>query len=117
MRLIPFLWFASVAAATPTPAPTATPTCPDACDQTFKLFLTTDNYPDDTTWSLTSPCNSTSGGPYSLEFTELIEEVQICGGQNYTFEIFDLFGDGLSIQNWATTTTASRTRAKIRCEV
>ena len=25
-------------------APTATPTCP-ACDQTFKLFLTTDNLP------------------------------------------------------------------------
>ena len=46
MRLI--LWlFAYVAAAAPTPAPTATPTCPD-CDQTFKLFLTTDEFPGDT---------------------------------------------------------------------
>ena len=51
MRLI--LWFVYVAAAAPTPAPTsaptATPTCPDACDQTFKLFLTTDAFPDETT--------------------------------------------------------------------
>ena len=78
----------------PTADPSPMPTCPDACDQTFKLFLTTDSYPGETTWSLTSACGSTSGGPYSQQLTEITEEVEVCAGQTYTFEIFDSWGDG-----------------------
>ena len=82
-------------APTVTPAPTGA--CPDVCDQTLKLVLTTDAYPSDTTWSVTSPCGSASGGPYEprQRNTVLTEVVEVCAGQTYTFEIFDSYRNGI----------------------
>ena len=56
------------------------------CDD-IELVLTTDQYPDETTWSVTGPCGGASGGPYSQQLTDdcsWYEEVKVCEGLTYT---------------------------------
>lgn len=63
------------------------------------LNLTTDSYPEETTWSLTDESGSvvTSGGPFPEQVNELIvENFCLSPGECYTFTIFDSFGDGIT---------------------
>jgi len=60
------------------------------------INILTDNYPGETTWSLTD-VNGTavaSGGPY-VDAATAIQEVVCVGDGCFTFTIFDAFGDGL----------------------
>merc|ERR1712226_480328 len=77
--------------AQPTPAPTP------CIANDFKLTITTDNYPEETTWTLLDQCNNeefAQGGPYSNQNTQFVEEGCIPDGK-YTFTINDSFGDGI----------------------
>lgn len=60
------------------------------------VTLLTDNYPEETTWSVTNANGETvaSGGPYSTPGTEIVEQVCIDAGC-YVFTINDSFGDGM----------------------
>ncbi|MDA0882040.1 MAG: choice-of-anchor B family protein [Bacteroidetes bacterium] len=62
----------------------------------FTLELLTDNYPGETTWTVTDDAGAVvaSGGPYAgtqTAFTETFCLNQGC----YTFDIFDSYGDGM----------------------
>ena len=62
----------------------------------FVLTLNLDNYPGETTWTLTDSTGSTvaSGGPYSGAGTTAIES--FCAPEAcYTLTVFDSFGDGM----------------------
>ncbi len=73
--------------------------CPNACPvcQTYTLTILTDNYPGETTWTITDPSNVTvaSGGPYSN--TGVTETATFCldEGVCYNFNIEDEYGDGI----------------------
>jgi PKD repeat protein len=60
------------------------------------LTLVLDNYPGETTWELKDVGNNilASGGPYSAVGATVTETFCLTGG-NYTFAIYDSFGDGL----------------------
>merc|ERR1712176_1486079 len=62
---------------------------------TFKLFL--DDYPEDTTWKITSLDNSVlmAGGDYKYKKRHVI--MKCVEPSCYTFEIEDSFGDGLAL--------------------
>jgi len=99
---------------TPSPAPTTAPTTPTPtayclCNRTLVVAIATDNFPDETTWTLTMgnvPDNcihvdgSASGGPYSDNFILHTEEITICEGVAYTFEILDSYGDGILVPGY-----------------
>ena len=89
-------------AAPPTPTPTPRPTPCAGCDQTLVLFLTTDYYPGEISWTVStqsSACASVtaSGGSYSSQHTlyEIVVATDFCASENYMFEILDSYGDGL----------------------
>lgn len=70
---------------------------------TFALNLTTDNFGSETTWQLVHDGTGNtvgSGGPYAGA-TSYVENVTIASGENYTFTIFDAFGDGICC-SWGT---------------
>jgi hypothetical protein len=60
------------------------------------VTILTDNYPAETTWSVTDGAGTVvaSGGPYETAATEYVEQVCIDAGC-YTFTINDSFGDGI----------------------
>ena len=66
----------------------------DAEDLTITIL--TDNYPGETTWTVTSSSGDVvaSGGPYQSQETEYVEQVCV-GAGCYSFNIADQFGDGL----------------------
>jgi hypothetical protein len=77
------------------------PACPTsggggACVN-VNLEIKTDQYPSETTWSITNSSGSVvfSGGPYSS--THSIVNIPVCLLQNtsYTFKINDAYGDGI----------------------
>merc|ERR1712226_740850 len=77
--------------APPTPAPT-----PCSAND-FKLTLTTDNYPGETTWTLVNQCTNelyAQGGPFNNAGTQYVEEFCIPDGE-YTLTITDSYGDGI----------------------
>eukprot|EP00984_Skeletonema_dohrnii_P033027 scaffold28371_cov93-Skeletonema_dohrnii-CCMP3373.AAC.1 len=83
----------------PTPAPTPAPPCPGAQER-FEVQIQTDNYPAETTWTLTDKCESDgvlilSDGPYGSPGT-LFSTISACvdDGQ-YEFKINDSYGDGV----------------------
>jgi len=85
----------------PTAEPTAAPTdAPISCsngESVFKLTLTPDLFPGETSWTLTNDCDGTqvsSGGDYSDGAT-IEEEICLADDQKYTFTINDEFGDGI----------------------
>lgn len=61
------------------------------------LELTTDFYPDETTWRVEDENGNLiySGGPYSGQFTLYEEEWCLDPEACYTFTIFDAYGDGI----------------------
>ena len=62
----------------------------------FVLTLNLDNYPGETTWTLTDSTGATvaSGGPYGAAGGSVTES--FCAAEGcYTFTIFDSFGDGI----------------------
>ena len=71
------------------------------CDQTLLLVLKTDSYPEETSWELQMASGSCVGAtPSSGVVVEAETEYRvpisnICAGQQYAFEIFDLIGDGI----------------------
>eukprot|EP00547_Thalassionema_nitzschioides_P000836 CAMPEP_0194199160 /NCGR_PEP_ID=MMETSP0156-20130528/279_1 /TAXON_ID=33649 /ORGANISM="Thalassionema nitzschioides, Strain L26-B" /LENGTH=604 /DNA_ID=CAMNT_0038924015 /DNA_START=90 /DNA_END=1904 /DNA_ORIENTATION=+ len=80
----------------PTPVPpTLAPTpCPGA---DFKLTLLTDDYPEETSWTLTNQCTGqllVEGGNYQNGGTTYVEEECIPSGE-YEFTISDQYGDGI----------------------
>ena len=87
----------------PTVSMAPTPNC--ECDQTLELALLTDKYPGETTWTLEAAkvnpgCEDHGpwkGGPYQEQNKKYEEKItaKICGGQTYTWEIKDSFGDGI----------------------
>ena len=61
------------------------------------INILTDNYPAETTWSLTDDATGAavaSGGPY-VDVASAVQEVVCVGDGCYTFTINDAFGDGL----------------------
>jgi len=84
----------------PTPAPTPAPPTPaptPCIANDFKLTITTDNYPAETTWTLVNQCTNeqhAEGGPYDSTNTQFVEEECIPNGE-YTFTINDSYGDGI----------------------
>lgn len=81
-----------------------TRTC-GACTVQLDLVLMTDDFPSETTWTLTSDdlvrdCSvevSASGGPFDAPRTRVRStlSVQLCEHQRYTFTIADSYGDGM----------------------
>lgn len=71
--------------------------CPD-----LKLSIVADNFASETTWEVTDSAGSVvvSGGPYDdgTAGTEYTANMTLAGG-DYTFTIFDSYGDGLSDGN------------------
>lgn len=68
----------------------------------INVIINTDCYPEETSWKITHS-NGTiaaSGGPYTGQpNTEIIESIALTNGC-YTFEYFDLYGDGLHGSQW-----------------
>ena len=64
---------------------------------TITLNLTTDNYPEETTWELTTLSGQVlyTGGPYASNQTLFTEQFCLDPDECYTFTIFDSFGDGI----------------------
>jgi subtilisin family serine protease len=65
--------------------------------KTLKFNITTDNYPEETTWQLSSSTNNylQSGGPYSQANTNYEEIFTNVPVGDYIFEIYDSYGDGI----------------------
>ena len=75
----------------PTPAPTPLPPCPGA-QQRFEVQIITDNYPGETTWTLTDKCDASigemmSGGPYSTSSTPYSDMSACANDGQYEFKI------------------------------
>ena len=60
------------------------------------VTILTDNYPGETTWSLTDASGAVvaAGGPYATAAVEEVTQVCVAPGC-YTFTINDSFGDGI----------------------
>ena len=83
----------------PTPAPvppTAAPVNP--CPVVVTVEIITDNYPWETTWTVTDSMGELkgSGGPYEASGTGTLETTQVCvDDENVSFNIADSYGDGI----------------------
>ena len=85
--------------ATPTTAPTATPTTPScgANELEVNISITTDSYPDETSWVLTDSNGGEINSPTFTSISTTYEEslcvdALIC----HTFTIKDSYGDGIN---------------------
>ena len=80
----------------------------------INISINLDGFPGETTWDLSGPSGSVgTGGPYGIGNTTVNETVNVSENGNYTFTIFDSYGDGLlgntyslSGTDFATITTA-----------
>ena len=85
---------------TAAPAPTAAPTpftCSNPNEVSFTLELLTDDYPGETTWTVTNEVTGAvagSGGPYSQTGTSFTETICI-PVDACLFTINDSYGDGI----------------------
>ncbi len=62
----------------------------------INISINLDGFPGETTWTLNSPSEQVaSGGPYGIGNTTVNETVNVSENGNYTFTIFDSYGDGL----------------------
>ena len=70
--------------------------CSSGCsDNELTLTILTDNYPGETTWTVTSGGSPVaSGGPYGSANTSYSETICLVDGC-YDFNIFDSYGDGI----------------------
>ncbi len=74
------------------------PPCPTCPDTDVTLTINLDNYPEETTWTITDASNNTvaSGGPYgSLPNGSTVTETYCLADGCYDFTIFDSYGDGI----------------------
>lgn len=86
--------------------------CPTASDVT--IDVTTDNWPDETSWTLTDGSGATvaAGGPYNNpadDFATISTSLSLSAG-TYTMTLFDAYGDGgssFSVMNGCSQTYAS----------
>ena len=71
-------------------------TCVLENPQSVVVTITTDNYPGETTWTITDADGNLmlSGGPYSNSGTGYSQQTNLCSGC-YTFTINDSYGDGI----------------------
>eukprot|EP00965_Chrysotila_dentata_P227643 6196135-Pleurochrysis_carterae.AAC.5 len=79
------------------PPPPAAPTSPSPPLFEVEVLILTDNYPLETTWSVTAEDDGAvvaSGGPYSEELTQFSTLFSLPSG-TYTFTILDSASDGL----------------------
>ncbi len=62
----------------------------------LSLSITLDNYPGETTWDIKNDAGNTvaSGGPYSTAGATVNQNINL-GSGNYTFTIYDSYGDGI----------------------
>merc|ERR1712003_416008 len=85
----------------PTPAPTTPSPTPTngPCTKEVKVSVTTDNYPGETSWSITSvddPGNNLmSGSNYDNAGAIYSETAHLTCGKTYKFTINDAYGDGI----------------------
>lgn len=88
----------------PTPAPTPEPTLPPLeCsddEALFHLNLLTDLFGEETTWELVNECTNevvAGGGPFGPngEMVRHVEEACVPKNQQYSFYIYDSYGDGI----------------------
>merc|ERR1712157_648311 len=85
----------------PTPAPTTPSPTPTngPCTKEVKVSVTTDNYPGETSWSITSvddPGNDLmSGSNYDNAGAIYSETAHLTCGKTYKFTINDAYGDGI----------------------
>lgn len=87
----------------PTTAATTTTTTtvpPLNCgeDSSFEIDILTDNYPAETTWTLTNTCDGSevaSGGPYNDPGTLYSERICVPDAQVYSLVMNDSWGDGI----------------------
>jgi hypothetical protein len=72
--------------------------CSSSCSfgNNFTLSITLDNYPGETTWQVTNTSGTVvaSGGSYSGQSGTVTESIPL-GAGDYTFTIFDSYGDGI----------------------
>ena len=68
----------------------------NACDGNIGLSLTFDNYPSETSWSLTDSLGTVidQGSGYTSSGSTITESWTLSEGQ-YTFSIYDSYGDGI----------------------
>jgi len=98
-----------------TMSPSTSPTlCPD---EYLEIHLLTDNFPYETSWTLTNKCSgeiqaSVDAGHYQGAFTANTDLYCIPEDQQYEFEIFDSFGDGICCNGGV-----GRYRLKLKGEV
>lgn len=74
------------------------PPCSSTCnDNELTLTINLDNYPGETTWTVTTSGGSTvaSGGSYSGAGSTVVEDICLPDGCDYSFNIFDSYGDGI----------------------
>lgn len=66
-------------------------------DNELTLTINLDNYPGETTWEVRNDGGSVvaSGGSYSGAGTTVVEDICLVDGCDYTFTIFDSYGDGI----------------------
>ncbi|MBT6014004.1 MAG: hypothetical protein HOG85_04210, partial [Flavobacteriales bacterium] len=71
-----------------------------ACTDSITISITTDNYPEETSWALTSQSNGiiASINPGDLDSNQTTYNWNVCINANecYDFTIYDSYGDGLS---------------------
>ncbi len=75
------------------------PACPPCNGSTITLTITFDNYPEETSWSITNANGGTvaSGGTYpnQPDGSTLIENIDCLADGCYDFTILDSYGDGI----------------------
>ncbi|GGG51958.1 hypothetical protein GCM10011414_21950 [Croceivirga lutea] len=65
-------------------------------NSTIEVTIITDNYPGETTWTLTAPSGQiASGGVYGSAGTTYSQTINTTETGIFTFTIFDSFGDGI----------------------
>eukprot|EP00586_Coscinodiscus_wailesii_P022503 CAMPEP_0172518576 /NCGR_PEP_ID=MMETSP1066-20121228/290898_1 /TAXON_ID=671091 /ORGANISM="Coscinodiscus wailesii, Strain CCMP2513" /LENGTH=661 /DNA_ID=CAMNT_0013300995 /DNA_START=94 /DNA_END=2079 /DNA_ORIENTATION=+ len=87
--------------APPTNPPTTNPPPTTGCgngEAEFRIEITTDNYPGETTWDLRNECSGSTvieqGGPYTTTGLQT-ESYCVASSQKYKFTINDEYGDGI----------------------
>ena len=76
------------------------PPCSGGCnDNSLTLTINLDNYPEETSWNITNSGGTVvaSGGTYGSQpdGSTVIEDICLADGCDYTFTIFDSYGDGI----------------------
>ena len=68
-----------------------------AANNLLEVTIVTDNYPDETTWTIKNSAGTTvmSGGPYTGTGTTYTSTQTVSGVDCFTFEILDSYGDGI----------------------